>query len=251
MKQLRHYLAIGVAVYLLVLVTTFPVARLVDAIEARVNGLSLFDVEGSLFSGSAGRLLLSGTDLGSAEWTLQPLRLLTGRLEYGVEIRHPEYQGSTRIGVTATGRVYGERLDAQLDPSALLSRFVQMPVLASGDAHLQLDSFVPAASLPEQLSGELAWRGATLTSPLALSLGDVALDIERIPAGIEARVREGGTLGIDGTIMLAAAGNYRVELMLHPGRTVDADIIGLLDTVSQRLPDGSYRIRSTGRLQAP
>jgi len=248
-KHAWRYLAAGLAAYFLILVATFPVTRLVTGIETRIDGLSLRAVTGSLFAGSAGHLYLSGNDLGRAEWRLRPLPLLLGRLEYRVRLAHPDYSGSTRLGMTVTGKAYGRQLDVLLDPARLLGRFA--PLHATGTLRLQLESFEPAVPLPAQLSGQLDWQDAALDSPLVLALGDIAFDLARTGAGVEARVSRGGVLGAEGTVLLAGAGRYRVDLLLHPDSSIDATARSLLDSASQRQPDGSYRVTATGTLQSP
>ena len=74
MKNVWRYIAIGVVVYLLVLLATFPAARIVPVLEQQIDGLALQGVSGTAITGHAGRLHWQGNDLGAASWHLQPLR---------------------------------------------------------------------------------------------------------------------------------------------------------------------------------
>ena len=64
MRRTWRYIAIGIAIYLPILLLTFPVERLTGAIGRQVDGLTIQAVTGSLFSGQAGRLDYQGNELG-------------------------------------------------------------------------------------------------------------------------------------------------------------------------------------------
>jgi hypothetical protein len=64
-KRVWRYLAIGVTVYLLVLVGHFPAERVRTVLESRVPDLSLHAVTGSVYSGQARQLVYQGLDLGT------------------------------------------------------------------------------------------------------------------------------------------------------------------------------------------
>jgi len=247
-KHAWRYIAIGIAVYIPILLVTFPVARLTGAIERQVDGLSIEAVTGSVFAGQAGRLRYQASELGPVSWRFSPLGLLHGRFEYRLELKHPDHHGHASVGVTPGGALVGHDLDLQLQADRLLNAFSPIALTTAGQVTLQLDTFAWRDNKPLNVSGLLDWRAAELRSPLQLQMGDLQLALESAGDELVARIIRGGTLGASGDITLVPDGRYTVSVLLKPGADVDANTRGLLETVAQLQPGGDYLIRTTGRL---
>ena len=114
MHRVWRLLALGVAAYLLILVTTFPAARVTGIMEERVSDLSVLAVSGSVFSGKAGRVVWQDLDLGTMRWQFRPVALLLGRIEYLIELTHPANYGQLVAGITLIGRAYVQNLELAL-----------------------------------------------------------------------------------------------------------------------------------------
>ncbi len=248
MMNAGRTVAIGVAAYLLILVATFPVAYFVGAIEQHVGGLQLRAVSGSPWSGQAGRVILHGTDIGGVRWALRPLRLLTGNLEYRVELQDARQHGSGLLDLSFSGRLYGRDVHVQVPPAVLFERFSPIGVVAAGEVSLQLDSCELGSGLPTAVQGTVRWPGARISSPLQLQLGDLALDLASSAAGLVATVAQGGVLGLSGNIALQHDGRYTINLRLQPGADAGVETRDMLDSLLQRRPGGGYQITTAGRL---
>jgi general secretion pathway protein N len=240
--------AIGVAVYLLILFATFPVTRITGSIEQRLDGVLLRGVSGSLWSGQAARVVYQGNDIGAVHWQFRPLRLLTGDIEYRIELLDEQGGGSGLLALSFGGRVHGRDLDLQLPPAGLINRFSPIGVVTGGSLVLQLQHFELPGKLPAAIQGTLRWQGARLSSPMELELGDLALDLASAGDDLVATVAEGGRLGLSGKISLQAGGRYAVDLQLHPSSAAGDEVRGVLDTLMRRLPDGGYQLAATGSL---
>jgi general secretion pathway protein N len=247
----RHawrYVAIGIAVYLLILVVTFPVDRLTNAVAHQIDGLSIQAVTGSLFSGQAGRLSYQGNDIGPVRWRFSPAGLLRGRLDYRLQLQHPDHQGHASVGMTPGGAIVGHDVELQLQPDRLLSAFSPMAVSSTGQLTLQLDSLVLRDNRAQEVSGILDWKAAALLAPLQLPLGDIQCVIENSGNDLVARIVRGGSLGASGDITLTPDGRYTIRVLLAPGPEVDADTRGLLGAMIPSRPDGKFLINTTGRI---
>jgi general secretion pathway protein N len=241
--------AIGIAAYLLILLATFPVMRVADSIEQRLEGVLLRGVSGSLWSGQAAQVTFQGQDIGAMHWQFQPLRLLTGNIEYRIELPDEHTGGSGLLDLSFGGRLHGHDLDLQLPPAGLINRYSRIPVVTGGSLVLHLQKFeLPPGKLPTGIQGALRWQGARLSSPMELELGDLALDLASTGDDLVATVAEGGTLGLSGTISLQAGGRYAVDLQLHPVSAAGDEVRGVLDTLMRRLPDGGYQLVASGNL---
>lgn len=248
MKSAWRYIATGVAAYFLILLATFPAARLTGSLAQQVGGLGLHGVTGSAFSGRAGRLVWQGNDLGAAQWQLQPLRLLLGAAEYRLEIMHPQVSGDTRLGMTLLGNVYGRGLDLQLEPTTIINRLSRVPVSAGGEISLRLERFVPAGRIPLEVQGVLAWRAAVIHAPVEMPLGDVAFSLNSVDDQLVATVTEGGILGASGDITISNDGRYAVDLLLQPDASVKEETLGLLEMATRKKFGGKYQLTVSGSL---
>jgi general secretion pathway protein N len=240
--------AIGIAVYLLILLATFPVTRLTGSLEQQLDGVLLRGVSGTLWSGQADHLSVQGNDIGPVHWRIRPLRLLTGNLEYRVELPGKDNPGSALLDLSFGGRLHGRDLDLQMPPGELINRFSPIRVVAGGTLHLQLESFALPGKSPATAQGELSWQGAQLSEPLQLELGDIAFGLANAGDNLVATVTEGGTLGLSGNVTLQPAGNYAVNLALQPGPGVGAEVRDMLDSFMSRRPGGGYQIVAAGKL---
>lgn len=249
MRHAWRYIAIGIAVYIPILLITFPVERLTGALERQVSGLSIRAVTGSVYSGQAVHLGYEGVELGPVNWRFSPTGLLYGRLAYHLELNNPDYHGFGRVAITPRGAITGHDVDLQLQADRLLNAFSPVALSSDGQLSLQLESFTWQDNLMQDIRGLLEWRAALLRSPLPLALGDIQCALESSGnGGLIVRIIRGGALGASGDITLAPDGRYTVNVLLQPGPGVDPNTLSLLEAAAQSRPDGGYLIRTTGRL---
>ena len=240
--------ALGVGAYLLVLVATFPAARLSGMLLDPDADLSLKGVSGSVFSGKAAQLVYQGLDIGPVHWQFRPLALLLGRVDYRIELTSPANHGHLSVGKTLTGRTDVHDIDIELLPDRLVNHYSPVTVDTSGTVHLVFESFNPGADYSDEVSGQLEWRDAVILEPMNLVLGQLALDVMTEDGELVGLISNGGELGASGELALSAAYVYRVKLLLHPGDDVSADTLDMLDVSAQRQPNGDYRIDMSGQL---
>jgi general secretion pathway protein N len=246
-KPLWRYLAVGVAAYVLVLVTGFPATYVRGTLQEALPGLQLGGVSGTVFSGHSSRAIYQGIDLGEVDWHFRPLALLLLRLEYHLEFSHPDNSGQVNIGIRPGGDVHGHALEVQLVPDGLVNRFSPVTIQSSGSLNLVLDSFEVVGEQLRAVNGTAAWKDAAIESPVVLPLGEIGLSLESRADTLVAAVTRGGELGVSGEILLQPGNRYSVDLVLRPGAGVSSDTRELL-AVSMR-PDssGGYRLKTNGR----
>ena len=247
MSRVWRLVALGVAAYLLILVVTFPAARISGVLQDQVADLSLNRVSGSAFSGQAAQLVYQGLDLGEVHWQFRPLALLLGRLEYRLELMSPANYGELSIGKTLTGRTHVHDVDIELLPGRLVNHYSPTPVDTSGTVHLAFETFNPGADYSGEVNGRLEWRDAVILEPVSLVLGQLALDVVTEGGELVGRIANGGDLGASGELALSAAYAYRVKLLLQPGDAVSPDSLGVLEEAAERQPNGDYRIDMSGQ----
>jgi general secretion pathway protein N len=176
----RHLLAIGLGLYVLVLVVTAP-ATLADAALQNISDgrLQLADAQGTVWSGS-GQLLIRDAQghIGVTRplvWKLRPGALWRARLAYEVGLG----AGARPFPVTVSwSRIELAHANIEL-PAATLGYVVPRlaPLELGGDVHLQVANLaISRGSL--QGDATLQWRGAgSALSPVS-PLGDYDLHLE-------------------------------------------------------------------------
>jgi general secretion pathway protein N len=247
-RQIWRLVALGVGAYLLVLVATFPAARVSRMLLDQDADLSLNGVSGSVFSGKAAQLVYQGLDIGPVHWQFRPFALLLGRVDYRIELTSPANHGHLIVGKTLTGRTNIHDIDMELLPDRLVNHYSPVTVDTSGTVHLVFETFNPGADYSGEVSGQLEWRDAAILEPMNLVLGQLALDAVTEDGELVGRITNGGELGASGELALSAAYVYRVKLLLHPGNDVSADTLDMFDLFAQRQPNGDYRIDMSGQL---
>jgi general secretion pathway protein N len=247
-SRVWRLVALGAGAYLLILVITFPAARVSGMLLDQNADLSLGRVSGSVFSGQAAQLVYQGLDLGEVHWQFRPLALLLGRIEYRIELMSPANQGELSIGKTLTGRTHVHDVDIELLPGRLVNHYSPMPVNTSGVVHLVFDTFNPGADYSGEVNGRLEWRDAVILEPINLVLGQLVLDVVTDDGELVGRITEGGELGASGELALSATYAYRLKLLLHPGNDVSSESLDILEQSAQRQTNGDYRIDMSGQL---
>ena len=243
----RLALAAGAA-YLLFLLITVPAERVVTLLVQHTPELNLQSVRGTVLSGGAQRMVLYGLAVGPLDWSLRPWLLLTGRLEYRVELRDAVFHGAGAVGTSLGGQIYLHDLQVTMQPGPLVSHFSPLPVQTAGDMKLQIDSLELIDGFPVELAGRVDWDGARIIDPLALSLGHVAATLTSEANRLVCRVNGQGDTAVSGDFSLTQDGDYRLNLLLTPGPNVSADIVDTLKTFGQPRPGGAYLLNDSGHL---
>lgn len=248
MRQLWRFLALGAGVYLLILLTTFPAARAVNLLEQQVTGLALQSVSGTVFSGKAGRVVHDGQELGPASWSFRPAALLLGRIEYRVTLDGPLFQGSGYLGTALGADMIAHDLVGELQPDPLVNSHLPVPVETAGTVTLALDTMKVRDGFAAELSGIVRWTEAAILEPVALSFGKVEVNLvssgDTITAGISST---GADTAVSGDLVLLAAGEYRLQLLLKPGPETDPGFADMLEAYGKPQPDGAFLITDSGK----
>ncbi|MGB5439974.1 MAG: type II secretion system protein N [Gammaproteobacteria bacterium] len=247
MKRAGFLLALGVVAYFLILVFTLPAEQGGDYIESQVPGLSLSALSGSVFNGQAGRISYQGISPGSAQWRFQPLALLTGRVEYQFEFSSPGGPGRANAGVTFAGKAYGHDIDLHLLADDIINQYSPLPVRASGEINLLVETVSMSDGFPSDLDGKAVWKSAALLSPVEMVFGDTVMDLQRVGSELVGVIENEADFKVFGEIAIAPGGKYRIELSLSPDASVSRDTLLLLESTTSVQADGNYLLRSSGQ----
>ena len=247
MQRAWRLITLGVAAYILILVTTFPAARVTGMLEQRVSGLSILAVSGSLFSGKASRVVWQELDLGTMHWQFSPLALLLGRVEYSVELTHPANAGQLAAGVTLFGNAYVHDLELKLLPDRIINHYSPIMVQTGGEWLLNFEEIDVNDIFSGSTNGEIAWQDAVILAPVNMVFGQLKLDVQGNNTALLGEIVAGGALGASGNVSLLADGGYQLDITLQPGPDATAETFDLLEQGAVLQSNGDYLIRQSGQ----
>jgi hypothetical protein len=255
-KRAWPLLVIGALAYLLVLVVTFPAARLAPLLERQVAGLSLHAISGSVFSGQAGHLIYQGLDFGALTWEFRPAPLLLGRMAYHLELVDTANPGHANIAITTWGNLYGRDIRLMLSPDRIVNHYLSVhpveyfpsSVKTSGTMQLQIDTFKLAGEFPEDVAGLISWENGVILDPVEIILGDVSMSLNSQGDALLGSIVEGGRLEATGEMHLFADGRYLLDLLILPDNEMSDETLAVLETLGQVLPDSRLQFKASGQL---
>ena len=96
-----HLVAIAIATYLLFLVTRFPAQFAYVFLQDRLPGLTLGELDGTVWQGTARSVVYNGIYAGSLDWNTRPLRMLLGELNSAIRLQGP-IDSNADIGYSLT-----------------------------------------------------------------------------------------------------------------------------------------------------
>ena len=207
------YVLLGVGVYLTLVIVRFPAeiayGFVAESLKSSPAKAQLYRVSGTLWSGRAQYMSVSGRTLRDVSWTLHPLSLLAGALSATVALKTDD--GSLKVTVLRgfSDSIRLEDVKARLPMNEIL-RMAKIPAIKlEGQLGVNLQQIEMEAGMLTEAAGRIVWNGAETRFPQRLVLGDLSADIKNTDAGIEAEISDaGGPLEAKGKLVLAPDGGY-------------------------------------------
>lgn len=230
--------ALGIAAFLLILAATLPASLL---LRFAPPGFAATGLAGSVWRGSAESIAFRGRPLGALRWDCQVLRLLTGRLAYGLTLERPDGRASLVAAAGIGGVLELADVAASL-PVAAFAGFVAPP---GWNGALEID--VPRALLqdgwPVSAAGTAIVRSLRAPGERGLDIGSFELTLGEGKVGTDAlsgRLRDlGGPLQVRGSLSLKHDRTYLLEGDVAPGPGADERVFRTLSFLGA--PDSAGR----------
>jgi general secretion pathway protein N len=244
MKPAWRGVLTGVVAYLLFLVVSAPAAKVLPWLQPRMPDVQFSVVDGSLWSGRALTVQAAPVQLNDVSWSLRPLALLTGRLEFAVdaELRGREVEG--RAGRALFGQPYLAAVQGRVAASDLLRWSGQrQQVKLAGDLAFDLERVVWAAQAGvPAIAGTLVWSPAQVLAPLELSLGraELVTRIEEAASRGELQA-SGGALRVTADVVMNPDGKYSLDARIQQQGDAPPAVTEFLSTFAD-YQNGTYRL---------
>jgi general secretion pathway protein N len=195
-------------------------------------------VEGPLWSGTCTGLSVQGTPVGDVSWTLQPLRLLSGKLAAHLTLVQSPAQAAADLELGFGGRVTARRLvaDLPLDPQLVPG----VPQSLHGRAHLEIALAEFTHGVLTQLAGRIEARDLEDRSGADTALGSYVVIF---PGGSGEQIGKlhdtAGPLALEGTLRLTPQPGFELQGLIAPRQGAAPEVINNLRFLGP--PDASGR----------
>jgi general secretion pathway protein N len=151
MKKPWPLLALGIAAFVVFAVVTLPASVVLSRVSS--PDVTIAGMSGTIWKGRAQVLRVRGAQLGSVQWDLHALALLTGRLTADVELKRTDGFAKTRGTLEPSGAMAFEDLAASIPLSALPPTVVRGGW--TGTINLKFAELALASGWPERADGTL------------------------------------------------------------------------------------------------
>lgn len=247
----KSLLPIGMAAFVVGLVTFFPARVAANWLESAVPAVTLGGVSGTLLDGRARFVAGPGAAVEDLRWTLHPGALLTGRIAADIQIDSDlsGFSGTVSRTLWGTIRLSGFQGTASLGWLAELGGYTFLPIAA--DLGVTIDTLILDDALKlSALEGNVRLSNARwqLMRP-PLRLGSFAATVDQTDNGLQLVVTESdGPLAIRGSARLDASKRFQLDVRLRARAGADDRLKNLLDRLGQAGGQGWYRVRQQGQL---
>ena len=241
MKKFWPLLALGIGAFLLLALFTLP-ARVVLSFFETPN-VTLGGVSGTLWSGRAQAVRSGPVHVGSVEWKLDVLRLLTGKLGADVRITRTDGFAQGSIAAAPGGQVTLRDFNASLPVSALPPNVVRGGW--TGTLTLKLGQLTLENSWPVAATGtvEVADLVGPANRPAALGSYRVVFPAEGAATAdaLTGALTDtgGGPLAVNGTVQLNRNQSYLVSGLIATRPGAPGDMTRTLEILGE--PDAEGR----------
>jgi len=249
-----RWIVLGVITYLVVLLATFPAARLTTRLQT--SGIVAAGVSGSVWNGSAAAVQANGIALGAVEWRISPWRLLTATLSAEVHCKRDDGYIDATIRKGFIGAVTVRNLRGSLPISALSGLGLPGGINGwSGNLQLNLEQLIFVNRWPTEITGTI--EAANLVGP---AQSPTALGGYRIvfPASngtgaageIQGAVvsNEDSPLDVTGTLRLTPGRNYVIDAQVATRATAPGSIVKALQYLGPPDAQGKRPLSIAGTL---
>lgn len=219
-KKNTKIILIVIALYLFFLITTLPANVVLSAINLPKN-ITLSSISGTIWSGKARQLHVSGVELGSVNWELHPLYLIIGELSADVSIINDQQYINTQLNLSSSGKIELEETRFLIDLSSLQPLTYGMPFSYSG----KISGYFPVSFFQKNnyvgINGKLSLNDILMISPQQQSFGDFVIDFRAEKEGATSgKIKDsGGLLNATGQLTLNKNGQLNLSMKLAARET--------------------------------
>ncbi|WP_305420525.1 type II secretion system protein N [Photobacterium leiognathi] len=219
----------------------------------KVSGLSLTGIKGTLWQGSASRLVWQNQNLGQVSWDMSVGSLFTGKAAFDVRFGQGsdmQLQGSGTVGYSMAGPFAKKLLVSVPAANAMQYAKVPVPLTLTGNLELTVRDYVYTAPYCKTLNATLAWAEGSASSPMGnINPGPVFADLNCQEGAIAAKAAQSSEdVSSDWQASLAKNNSYSLSGWFKPGANFPEQLSQQLKWLGEPDSKGQYKINYSGRL---
>lgn len=215
MKKWWRLLLLFVAVYLVALAATLPMAQLMrwGGPALAQQQVQLAGIDGTLWTGRAAQVVVRGVALGEMKWELSPWKIVLGRIEAHLELTGDDTNVTTRLSwKMGSHRWQLEQLEGRLPATLIKALTPRLPAVPTGDITMAVSQAQFDAMRLSSLEGKAIWNKGGISSPMAIAMGDLVAEFKTESNTINGHIHDtGGPLQLDSQLNLMPDGSYRLN----------------------------------------
>ncbi len=253
MKKGTMLALLGGVSFVVFLVATAPASLLAYTLH-RTTPLQLQSVSGSLWHGSAQRVVTPELQLGPLHWRLHGWHLLLGKVKLTLEIPAgtPNISGKGEVAVSILRKLSLADVSVQADAGWVFTQ-VALPLAADGRLDLQIETAEFRQQELPYLKAQLDWQQARIMYPQPYELGGYRVVLhpepETNPEYLLGEIKDlDSPLKIDGTIKVDKVGDYKLNARLTTAPNAAEIFRSTLRFLSEPAADGSVTIERNGNI---
>lgn len=246
MKQAaRRWAVPAVVLFLFFLLLTLPARQIWAWLSD--GQLAAQDIQGTLWSGRAARVVHPIFSAGPIVWHIRPQALLLGRLEYQVFVQSDAGGGELHAGIGVFAGRYIEDVHLTQSAADVARRISNNMFALSGDFQFDLDQLQLSADGITALHGVVIWRDARVAQPSAMVLGHVQIQLALRDGRVVGTLGdEGGPLEVTGEVQIGMDRAYQLNIQLKPRSNADANLQQSLALLGAPDAQGRYHVQYSG-----
>ncbi len=257
-RRYIRYTVFAVISYFVFLVVTLPASVGFSFIKnnPQLNRqLQFTSVTGTVWSGSASAVHISGINIGQLDWNLKLLPLLFGELSVYLKINNQQssasmLSGSGTVAISVFGDISVDNFTAAFPVDSLAPLMYGLPARFGGDVNMHIDSLSLVKGNRINLKARIVVSKARLVSPQRIEYGDILIQASPQLSGSQfVLTDQGGPLILDGNVKIKGNGLYSVNLGLGARNSASKDLQNGLRFLGQRDATGKYRYKSKDKLR--
>jgi general secretion pathway protein N len=192
---------LAVVAFAVIVVARLPASWVVPAPPSAV---SCATVDGSIWSGTCGGLIVQGSALGDLVWDIHALRLLTGKLSANIVLTRPtgSVRGDFDVGIDKSLTARNVLADLPLDQGVMSLMPINLRTV-HGTAHADIAFAHVVKKIVTQLQGHIELHDLEDHGRDVLPLGNYSLTFPGGSGDPTGQLQDmGGPLAVQGTVRL-------------------------------------------------
>lgn len=250
---------LGLLAYVVSVVFLFPAAPVVEKIKPQIQPVQLVGVSGKLLNGQIADVKyaddLLPVELQNVGWKLAPGALLKGGAGANISFEGYGGGGNGQVRKQWNGDIHVSDVTFNAD-SKELEVLLPGPVAEfTGKIDGQINSVKLVDQLLHSFQGNLTWNDAVIVTrlygpELTANLGklDINVNPENNAAHLVTIKSAGGELDLDGTVNMAASGDYQTNIVLTPSPNAPQELVQTLQRFARPDAAGRFRIQHQGNV---